>query len=233
MEENYEVKCEVQDEIMNDSQTEVQEKKTFFERKAGLFGNIITLVAVCLLMVQVVVSAISVFGEMSDIEGYIGFLIGYIGAAVLMLLPGLMLAGMVRKGAVGYVKALWSVILSVLFLLSIAVVFGISASYELNAAVLAMVCIIYFADLYVAACVVIRPTKLFGKKAKNILTVIGCVATVALVAVLTVSIVRMVVEAITSFTAVFLADTVFAVVCYFSFVMFIFSGMLTLHVKDK
>lgn len=233
MEENYEVNCEVNDEIVSDSQFTFQKKKPFFERKAGFFGNLITIIALFLLTAQVVVSAISVYSEMSDIAGYIGFLIGYVATAVVMLLPGLMLAGMVRKGAVRYVRSLWSVILSVLFLFSITVVFSVSDSYDLNAAVIAMLCIIFFADLYVAACVVIRHTKLFGKTAQKILTIIGCIATVGLIVVLVVSIVRMIVDAFSSFTAVYLADTLFAVVCYFSFVMFIFSGMLTLYVKDK
>ncbi len=211
----------------------VKKKKNFFsEKNVRKTGGTVTIIAMLLLAVQAVDSAVAVFTAGSESITYLVVFIGYIIGGVLLLLPGLMLSGMVRKGIVKYTRSCVSVIFSLLFLLLMLVALTVASDYIQNGATYAMLVMIYLADLYVTACIVLRPTKFFGEKLKTALTVIGLVATAALFVVLVVSVVKMVVDAISSIDAIFLADTLFALISYFSFVMFIFSGMLTLHVKD-
>lgn len=211
----------------------VKKKKNFFsEKNVRKTGGTVTIIAMLLLAVQAVDSAVAVFTAGSESITYLVVFIGYIIGGVFLLLPGLMLSGMVRKGIVKYTRSCVSVIFSLLFLLLMLVALTVTSDYIQNGATYAMLVMIYLADLYVTACIVLRPTKFFGEKLKTALTVIGLVATAALFVVLVVSVVKMVVDAISSIDAIFLADTLFALISYFSFVMFIFSGMLTLHVKD-
>lgn len=211
----------------------VKKKKNFFsEKNVRKTGGTVTIIAMLLLAVQAVDSAVAVFTAGSESITYLVVFIGYIIGGVLLLLPGLMLSGMVRKGIVKYTRSCVSVIFSLLFLLLMLVALTVASDYIQNGATYAMLVMIYLADLYVTACIVLRPTKFFDEKLKTALTVIGLVATAALFVVLVVSVVKMVVDAISSIDAIFLADTLFALISYFSFVMFIFSGMLTLHVKD-
>ncbi len=211
----------------------VKKKKNFFsEKNVRKTGGIVTMIAMLLLAVQAVDSAVAVFTAGSESITYLVVFIGYIIGGVCLLLPGLMLSGMVRKGVIKYTRSCVAVIFSVLFLLLMLIALAVSSEYTQNGATYAMLVMIYLADLYVTACIVLRPTKFFGEKLKTALTVVGLVATAALFVVLVVSIARIFIDAISSIDAIFLADTLFALISYFSFVMFIFSGMLTLHVKD-
>ena len=215
-----------------DVQSVKKKKNLFSEKNVRKTGGIISIAAMLLLAVQAVDSAVAVFTAGSESMTYLVVFIGYLIGGVLLLVPGLMLSGMVRKGVIKYTRSCVAVIFSVLFLLLILIALAVSSDYTQNGATYAMLVMIYLADLYVTACIVLRPSKLFGEKLKTSLTVIGLVASVALFVFLVVSIINMIIDAATSIDAIFLADTLFALISYFSFVMFIFSGMLTLHVKE-
>lgn len=211
----------------------VKKKKNFFsEKNVRKTGGTVTIIAMLLLAFQAIDSAVAVFTAGSESVSYLTVFIGYIIGAVFLLLPGLLLSGMVRKGVVRFVRSCVSVILSLMFLLLLLVSVTVVSDYNQNGATYAMLVMIFLADVYVTVCILLRSAKFYTDKIKAILTGIGLLATAALFIVLVISVVRMIVDAASAFNAVFLADTLFAIVSYFSFVMFIFSGMLTLHVKD-
>lgn len=211
----------------------VEKKKNFFsEKNVRKTAGSITMIAMFLLAFQAIDSAVAVFTAGSQSATYLVVFIGYIFGGVLLLLPGLLLSGMVRKGVIRYKRSLVSVILSQLFLLLLLVSLTLTDDYSQNVATYSMLVMIYLADIYVTVCILFRSAKFYNDKLKATLTVIGSIATVALFVVLAVSVVRMIVDASSAFDAIFLADTLFAIVSYFSFVMFIFSGMLTLHIQD-
>lgn len=211
----------------------VKKKKNFFsEKNVRKTGGTVTIIAMLLLAFQAIDSAVAVFTAGSESVSYLTVFIGYIIGAVFLLLPGLLLSGMVRKGVVRFVRSCVSVILSLMFLFLLLVSVTVVSDYNQNGATYAMLVMIFLADVYVTGCILLRSAKFYTDKIKAILTGIGLLATAALFIVLVISVVRMIVDAASAFNAVFLADTLFAIVSYFSFVMFIFSGMLTLHVKD-
>lgn len=231
---------ELEEEVSEESAEEAAEmpekqKKCifcFFKKKSKVCANAVTLVANILLIALFLVSAISLFGDSSDVLSYVGLLIGYLIAGVLMLLPGYMVSGMVRKGGIKFAKGCWAIIISNLFLLFMLAMTSTTSAYEIDAAVIIMLVIMYFSDMYVAACLILRRTKFFESAAKKVLTIIGTLASAGLLVFLVISIGKTIIESLSSFTAVFLADSIFAVISYFSYVMFIFAGMLTLYVKD-
>ena len=207
-------------------------KNIFSEKNVRKTGGTVTMIAMLLLAFQAVDSAIAVFTAGSESVTYLVLFIGYIIGAVFLLLPGIMLSSMVRKGVIRFTRSCAAVILSVLFLLVLLIALAFSDGYSQNGATYAMLCMMYIADIYVTACIVLRRTKISVDKFRTALTVIGLIATVVLFVVLVISIVKMVIDAASAINAIFLADTLFALISYFSFVMFIFSGMLTLHIKE-
>lgn len=219
-------------EEVTDIQPVKKKKNIFSEKNVRKTGGTVTMIALLLLAFQAVDSAIAVFTAGSESVSYLVMFIFYIIGAVFLLLPGIMLSSMVRKGVIRFTRSCVAVILSVLFLLLILVALAMSDGYSQNGATYAMLCMMYLADLYVTACIVLRRTKLSGDKFRTAMTVIGLIATVVLFVVLVISIVKMIIDAASAINAVFLADTLFALISYFSFVMFIFSGMLTLHIKE-
>ncbi len=219
-------------EEVTDIQPVKKKKNIFSEKNVRKTGGAVTMIALLLLAFQAVDSAIAVFTAGSESVTYLVMFIFYIIGAVFLLLPGIMLSSMVRKGIIRFTRSCVAVILSVLFLLLILVALALSDGYSQNGAAYAMLCMMYLADLYVTACIVFRRTKLFGDKFRTSMTVIGLIAAVVLFVVLVISIVKMIIDAASAINAVFLADTLFALISYFSFVMFIFSGMLTLHIKE-
>lgn len=219
-------------EEVTDIQPVKKKKKIFSEKNVRKTGGAVTMIALLLLAFQAVDSAIAVFTAGSESVTYLVMFIFYIIGAVFLLLPGIMLSSMVRKGVIRFTRSCVAVILSVLFLLLILVALALSDGYSQNGAAYAMLCMMYLADLYVTACIVFRRTKLSGDKFRTAMTVIGLIAAVVLFVVLVISIVKMIIDAASAINAVFLADTLFALISYFSFVMFIFSGMLTLHIKE-
>lgn len=219
-------------EEVTDIQPVKKKKNIFSEKNVRKTGGAVTMIALLLLAFQAVDSAIAVFTAGSESVTYLVMFIFYIVGAVFLLLPGIMLSSMVRKGVIRFTRSCVAVILSVLFLLLILVALALSDGYSQNGAAYAMLCMMYLADLYVTACIVFRRTKLFGDKFRTAMTFIGLIAAVVLFVVLVISIVKMIIDAASAINAVFLADTLFALISYFSFVMFIFSGMLTLHIKE-
>ncbi|MBQ7961342.1 MAG: hypothetical protein IJ289_01980 [Clostridia bacterium] len=219
-------------EEVTDIQPVKKKKNIFSEKNVRKTGGTVTMIALLLLAFQAVDSAIAVFTAGSESVSYLVMFIFYIIGAVFLLLPGIMLSSMVRKGVIRFTRSCVAVILSVLFLLLILVALTLSDGYSQNGATYAMLCMMYLADLYVTACIVLRRTKLSCDKFRTAMTVIGLIATVVLFVVLVISIVKMIIDAASAINAVFLADTLFALISYFSFVMFIFSGMLTLHIKE-